>query len=127
MKDRDYEFARNRNYDGLCNYRRALACMVYKSFDKKVGLGISVNEQIAEELHKPLIKKFKRRKVYARFKDNIWAADLAEMRSLFSRNKNVKFISRAIDVFTKYAWVKALNKLWIDHGRELCNKLRGHP
>ena len=103
MKDRDYEFARNRNYDGLCNYRTALACMVYKSFDKKVGLGISVNEQIAEELHKPLIKKFKRRKVYARFKDNIWAADLAEMRSLFSRNKNVKFISRAIDVFTKYA------------------------
>ena len=42
-------------------------------------MGISVNEQLAEELHKPVIKKFKRRKVYARFKDNIWVADLAEM------------------------------------------------
>ena len=45
----------------------------------KTGSGISVNEQLAEELHKPVIKKFKGRKVYARFKDNIWAADLAEM------------------------------------------------
>ena len=42
-------------------------------------MGISVNEQLAEELYKPVIKKFKRRKAYARFKDNIWAADLAEM------------------------------------------------
>ena len=37
--------------------------MVYKFFDKKIGSGISVNEQLAEELHKPIIKKFKRRKV----------------------------------------------------------------
>ena len=49
--------------------------MVYKFFDKKTGSGISVNEQLAEELHKPIAKKFKRRKVYARFKDNIWTAD----------------------------------------------------
>ena len=40
-----------------------------------------VNEDPAQELHKPMIKKFKRRKVYGRFKDNIWAADLAEMGS----------------------------------------------
>ena len=49
-----------------------------------------MNEQLAEELHKPVIKKFERRKVYASFKDNIWAADLAEMDSLSSKNKNVK-------------------------------------
>ena len=40
---------------------------------------MSVNEQLAEELHKPVIRRFKRRKVYMRFKDNIWEADLAEM------------------------------------------------
>ena len=40
---------------------------------------MSANEQLAEELHKTVIKKFKRRKVYGRFKDNIWTADLAEM------------------------------------------------
>ena len=71
-------------------------------------MGISVNEQPAEELHKPVIKKFKRRKVYARFKDNIWAVDLAEMRPLSSKNKSVKYLLCAIDVFTKYAFFKPL-------------------
>ena len=75
LKDRPYGISKNRKYDG---YQRGLAVMVYKLFDKKTGSGISVNEQLAEELHKPVITKFKRRKVYARFKDNIWAADLAE-------------------------------------------------
>ena len=120
--------------------------MVYKFFDKKTRSGVSVIEQLAEELHKPVIKKFKRRKVYARFKDNIWAADLAEMESLSSKNKNVKYLLCVIDVFTKYAWVKPLkdkkgktvlnafmeivnesnrkpNKLWVDQGREFYNKL----
>ena len=55
-------------------------------FDNKIGSGISINEQLAEELHKPVIKKFKRRKVYVTFKDNICAADLAEMESLSSKN-----------------------------------------
>ena len=62
--------------------------MVYKCFDKKTGSGVTVNEQLAEKLHKPVIKKIKRRKVYARIKRNIWAADLGVMRSLFSKNKN---------------------------------------
>ena len=44
--------------------QRALTNMVYKIFDKKTGSGVSVNEQLAEELHKPVIKKIKRRKVY---------------------------------------------------------------
>ena len=45
--------------------------MVYNFFDKKIGSGASVNEELAQELHRPVIKKFKRRKVYARFKYNI--------------------------------------------------------
>ena len=94
LKDRAYEIARNSNYDG---YQRALGNMVYKFFDKKTGSEISVNEQLAEELHKPAITKFKRRKVYERFKDNIWAADLAEMKSLPSKNKNVKYLLCVID------------------------------
>ena len=64
-------------------------------------VGVSVNKQLAEELHKPVIKKFKRRKVYARFKDNIWAADLVKMGSLSSNNKNVKCLLCVIDIFTK--------------------------
>ena len=50
----------------------------------------------------------KRRKVYTRFKDIIWAADFAEMESLSSKNKDVKYLLCVIDVFTKYTWVKPL-------------------
>ena len=53
--------------------------MVYKFFGKKIGSRVSVNEKLAEELHKPIIKKFKRTKVYSIFKANIWAADITEM------------------------------------------------
>ena len=56
-----------------------MASKVYKIFNKKLGLGVSVNEQLAKELYKPLINKMKKTIVYARFKDNIWTADLAEM------------------------------------------------
>ena len=73
---------------------------------KKVG--ISVNEQLAEELQKPVTKKFKRRKLYARFKEYIWAADLAEMESLSYKNKSFRYLLCVIDDFTKYAWVKPL-------------------
>ena len=52
-----------------------------------------VEEQLAEELHKPVIKKFKKRKVYARFKDNIWAADLAEMESLSPKKLDICYVS----------------------------------
>ena len=100
MKDKANEIPGNCGYDG---YQRALASMVYRFFDKKTGSGVGLNEQLAEELHKPITKKFKRRKVNARLKDNIWVADLAEMESLSSKNKNVKYLFCAIDVFTKYA------------------------
>ena len=79
--------------------------MVYKFFDKKTGsgaiatskAGVSVNEQ---ELRKSVMKKFKRKKVNVRFKDNIWAADLAEMESLSSKNESVKYLLCVIDVIT---------------------------
>ena len=66
------------NNDG---YQRGLASMVYKFFDKKSkGAGIKneikENQQLANELHKPIIRKFKKRKVYGSHKDNIWGSDL---------------------------------------------------
>ena len=92
LKDKAYEITRNRKYDG---YQRAVESMVYKVFHKKTGSGRSLNEQLAEELHKPVITKFKRRKVYARFKDNIWTADLAEMGHCLLRIKmlNIYYVS----------------------------------
>ena len=99
----NYEIARTRNYD---RYQKALASMVCKVFYKKTGWGINVKKQSAEEMRKTIIKEFKRKNVYARFKDNTWAAGLAEMKSLLSKNENVKYLLWVIDVFTKYAWVK---------------------
>ena len=52
--------------------------------------GSNVSKVLAQELHKPVIKNFKRRKVYTWFKDNIWAADVAEMGSLSSQYEFVK-------------------------------------
>ena len=83
--------------------------MVYKFFDKKSsGSGITTNEfnyQLANELHKPVIKKFKKRKVYSSFKDNISGVDVADMQSLNKFNKGFKYLLCAIDLFSKYAWV----------------------
>ena len=59
LKNRAYEIARNRKYDG---HHKALANMVYKFFNKKTRSGVRVNEQLAEELHKSVYKKFKSKK-----------------------------------------------------------------
>ena len=55
-----------------------------------------------------MFEKVKRRKVYARFKENIWVADLAEMGLLSYKNQDVKYLFCVIDALTKYAWFKAL-------------------
>ena len=71
-RDKVFKIASDLKYDG---YQRGLASMVYKFFDKKSkGSGITnkSNSQLASELHKPIIKKFEKRKVYSSFKDNIW-------------------------------------------------------
>ena len=78
---------------------------------KLAGSGIrSVpqNEQLAEELHKPIIRKFKKRKVYSSFKDNIWSADLADMQLIRKFNKGFRFLLSVIDILSKYAWVVPL-------------------
>ena len=80
--------------------------MVYNFFDKKSlgsGMAKSSSSILADELHKPVIKKFNKRKVYSQFKDNIWGVDLAHMQSLSRKNKGIKYLLCAIDLFSKYA------------------------
>ena len=121
--------------------------MVYKFFDKKSsGSGITAikpNYQLANKLHKLIIRKFKTRKVYSSFRDNIWGVDLADMQSLSKYNKGIKYLLCTIDLFSKYAWVIPLknkrgtsivngfqkiisegrkpNKIWVDQGNEFYN------
>ena len=122
MRDKAFNIAKDTKYDG---YQRGLASMVNKFFDKKsasladkstAGSGAKrintklapQNQQLAEELHKPIIKKFEKRKVHAAFKDNIWGADLADMQLLRRYNKGIRFLLCVIDIFSKYAWVVPL-------------------
>ena len=114
LKNRAFNIAKDQKYDG---YQRAFASMVYKYFDKKskgsctkhVNTKLETqNQQLAEELHKPIIRKLEKRKVHAAFKDNIWGADLADMQLLNKYNKGIRFLLCVIDTFCKYAWVLPL-------------------
>ena len=104
LRDKAFNIAKNPKYDG---YQRGLASMAYKFFDKKsTGSGhpssstllivnnndTKQNLQLAEELHKLIIKKFKKRKVYSGFKDNIWGAGLADMQLMSKFNKRFRFL-----------------------------------
>ena len=125
--------------------------MVYKFFDEKAkGSGVNTRandkikqnqrsldlatHQLAEELHKPIIRKLKKKTVYSGSKDNIWEADLADMQLISKFNKRFRFLLCVIDIFSKYAWVVLLkgvcivdafqkildksglkpNKIWVD-------------
>ena len=132
--------------------------MVYKVFGRKSALlankstkgtgiknKVKENEQLANELHKPITKKFKKRKVYSSFKDNIWGVDLADMQLISKYNRGIGYLLCAIDLFSKYAFVALLkdkkgvtitnafenildklkrkpNKIWVDQGSEFYNK-----
>ena len=69
---------------------------------------IMPNKKLAEELHKPITRKFKKRKVYLIFIDNIWGADLADMQLISKFNKGIRFC--------KYPWVIPLKDI-----RRHCN------
>ena len=148
LRDKAYDIASNPKYEG---YQRGLASMVYRFFDKKsMGSGIAKNTTkssssiLADELHKPIIRKFNKRKVYSQFKDNICGVDLADMLSLSRKNKDIKYLLCAIDLYSKYAFVIPLkdkkgisilnafnkiikqsnrkpNKIWVGQGGDFYN------
>ena len=150
LRDKAYNIASNPEYDG---YQRGLASMVYKFFDKKsMGSGFkklknttkSSSSILADELHKPIINKFNKRKVYSQVKDNIWGVDLADMQSLSRKNKAIIYLLCTIDFYSKYAFVISLkdkigisivnafdkiikqsnrkpDKIWVDQGGEFYN------
>ena len=105
LRGKAYNIASNPEYDG---YQRGLASIVSKFFDKKsMGSGFVKDSSsiLANELHKPIIEKFDKRKVYSQFKDNIWGVDLVNMQSLNRNNKGIKYLLCVIDLYSKYAFV----------------------
>ena len=146
LRDKGFNIAKNPKYVG---YQRGHASMVYKFFDKmskgsSVNIPLEFNEQLTKELQKPIIRNFKKRKVYSRFRDNIWGDDLADMQFISKFSKGFRFLLCVIDIFRKYSWVVPLrdkkgvsivydfqkilddsntksNKTWVEKGGEFYN------
>ena len=124
--------------------------MIYNFFDKNsVGSGVANNDikqnlQLAEGLHKPIIRTFKKRTVHSGFKDNTLGADLPDMQLISKFNKGFRFLFCVIYIFSKYTWLVLLkdkkgvtivnafqtvlkkskrkpNKIWVDKGSEFYN------
>ena len=129
--------------------------MIYRLFDKNsaslldksvsvsaVNIEVKHNEQLAKELRKAIIRKFKKRTVYSGFTDDTWGADLADMQLISKLNKGFRFALCVIDIFSKYAWVvpskhgvtivdafqkildksaRKPNKIWVDKESEFYN------
>src|SRR6218665_1975047 len=65
-------------------------------------------DQLAEELHRPVMKRFRKRRVEVRGIDEIWATYLVDMQSFAKYNDGIKYLLTVIDVFSKYGWIVPL-------------------
>ena len=114
LRDKTFNIAKNPKYD---RYQRGIASMFYTFFDKRTSGGSAMfanksaiknenisNKELAEELHKPIIRKFNKRKVFSPFIDNIWGADLADMQLISKVDKGFRFLLCVIDIYRIYAW-----------------------
>ena len=160
LRDKTSNIAKIPKCDGFQRVLASLASMVYNFFDKKsssltdksakggsANNEIKQNEQLAEELQKPIVKKIKKIKVYSLFKDTIWGAGLVEIQLISKFNRETRFLLCVINIFSKYAWVAPLkdekgitiinafqkildnstklqstrktNKIWVHNGSEL--------
>ena len=171
LRDKAYDIASNPEYDGYqrglasmvykCFDKKSTSgptaepsslecsslerCSLERSSLERMASGFkklkNSSSILADELHKHVIKKFEKRKVYSQFKDKIWGVDLADMQSLSRKNKDIKYLLYAIDLYSKYPFVIPLkykkgisivnafnkrikqsnrkpNKIWIDQGGE---------
>ncbi|XP_065642114.1 uncharacterized protein LOC136073811 [Hydra vulgaris] len=110
---------------------------------RKKANDVKWTDELANELHKPVIKHFRKRKVFANGIDEIWAADLVDMQTFSKFNNGIKYLLMVIDIFSKYGWIIPLksktgvevanafnkifkirkcDKLWVDKGLEFYNK-----
>ena len=145
LKNKAFKIAIDAKYGG---YQRGLASMAYSFFDKESSessVNAEPNYQLANELHKQIIRKYNKRKVCSSFRDNIWGVELTDIESLSKYNKEIKYLSCAIDLFSKYKWILSLkdkrgisivnafqkiisegrkpNKIWVDQGGQFYNNL----
>ena len=72
---------------------------------QKLGMGNNFTmEDLSNELNKPVINKFERKKVIVNHIDEIHSCDLVDMQKYSKVNRGYKYIFTNIDIFSKYAW-----------------------
>ena len=101
-------------------------------------------QHLADELHKPIRRKFKTRRVIANHIDEIWCSDIVEMQKFSRWNAGYRYLLMVLDVFSKYGWIIPLKDkkgetvaqafktifkegrkpqyIWTDKGKEYYNK-----
>ena len=125
--------------------------IVGKLIRAKVNFGLSApikkklkfTDVLADELYKPVTRKYQRRRVNVKGVEEIWAADLIDMQAFSKDNNGIKYLLTLIDVFSKFVWIVPLKrkpgeevadkfsrifkvrkpcKVWVDRGKEFYNK-----
>ena len=132
LRDKTFKIAKDPKYDG---YQRSVA----------VKNEILSNQELAEELHKPVIKKFEKRKLQSSFIDSIWVAYLADTQLVSKYINRFRFLLCVVDNYYKFAWVIPLkdersititntfqkilnesnhkpNRIWVDKESESYNR-----
>jgi transposase InsO family protein len=140
------EIASNPIYDAVQRKDANFISGIMKT-KAKFGFGVETlwNEELANELHAPVKRKFQRRRVVSYGVDDVWSCDLVEMQEWSKQNRGYRYMLNVVDVYSKYAWsMKLLDKkgktvleafkqivnsssrkpahIWVDEGREFYNK-----
>ena len=106
-----FNIAKDPKYD---EYQSRLVSMLYKFFwyenisGSDIKNEIISNKELADELHKPIIRNFNKRKVHLPIIDNIWVTDLACMQLISKFDKGFRFLLCVTDIYSKYSWVISL-------------------
>ena len=79
--------------------------MIKKTSDSAIKYENVPNKELAEELYKPIIRKFSKRKVHSPFIDNIWDAYLADTQLICICNNVFRILLCVLDIYSQYAWV----------------------
>ena len=78
--------------------------------DHPIKKTFNFTNELAEELYKPVTRKFQRSRVNVNGIDIIWAADLIDMQAFSKDNNGIKYLLTAIDIFSKFVWIVPLKQ-----------------
>ena len=106
--------------------------IVRKLINAKVNFGLGApikankilnfTDDLAEELYKPVTRKFQKRRVNVNSIDEIWAADLIYMQAFSKDNNGIKFLLTIIEIFSKFLWIIPLKR---KNGQEVVSAFSG--